>query len=67
MSNSEMMMIVSFVNFSDAITAVDELRHLDVVPNLLVSARGRLRSQPAGDATWRFWRFRGSFGVKGGM
>ena len=64
-----MMMIVSFVNCFDAITAVDELRlrRLDVVPILLVSTRGRWRSRPAGDVAGRLWRFRGSFGVKSGM
>ena len=61
------MMIVCFVNYFDAITAMEETRRLDVVPILLVSTRGRLRLRPAGDVTVRLWRFRGSFGVKGGM
>ena len=65
-ANSKMM-IVSFVNCFDAITAVDELRRLDVVPILLVSTCGRWRWQPAGNVTGRLWRFRESFGVKGGM
>ena len=66
-SNSEAMMIVCFVNYFDAKTAMEEMRRLDVVPILLVSTRGRLRLRPAGDVTVRLWRFRGSFGVKGGM
>ena len=49
-----------------AITAVEELKLLVVVPILVRSTRGRLRSRPAGDVTGRLGRFRGSFDVKGG-
>jgi len=49
-----------------AITAVEVLEGLIVVPILVRSTRGRLHSRPAGDVTGRLGRFRGSFGVKGG-
>ena len=49
----------------DAITAVEELKRVVVVPILVLSMCGRLRSRPAGDVTGRLGRFHGSFGVKG--
>ena len=60
-----MLMFLSLIVF-DAITAVEELKRLVVVPILVRSTRGRLRSRPAGDVTGRLGRFCGSFGVKGG-
>ena len=62
-----MLMFLLLIVF-DAITAVEELKRLVLVPILVLSTRGRLRSRPAGDVTGRLGRFRGSvFGVKGGM